>query len=794
VSQIDLNLLPVNVTVGGVAFRVERRNGDILVTIGTNLKLELPLTQADGFLKTLFGSAVPVISLEAELTWSSSSGAALGGLPGTTFLIPLNKSLGIVELKTLTLQFEAAAGGFTLIAGLRAKGALGPIVTEVENLGATIELKPGAAANLRQLTTGFHPPDGAGLAINAGPVSGGGFLSLKDGRYSAVLEVSLFGIGVKAFALLDTNVPGGFSFLLLLFADFEAIGGIQLSFGFVLTGVGGIFGIFRTMNSEALSHLIRNGQLDHILFPKDPVGNAGEIISNLQDIFPPAPGEFVFGPVAKLGWGTPVVIEAVLGFVLAVPRGVVALLGQLSVYLPIKPTPVAEIHIDVGGILDIGNASLSLDGSLHDSRLVTFTLSGQMAFLLTWGRNPNFLFSVGGFNPHFLAPPGMQGLQRLTLEMGFGNPRISAQAYLAITSNTFQFGARCDLYAEYGPAEIHGWVEFDALFIISPLYFIIDLGCGVELSVFGASYGVHLNATLTGPRPWHAYGRACVSLVLKDVCVPFDVTVGSDEPASVPPPPDIAGLLSAAISDPKNWSAVLPPAGVSVATIAPPAGDTNLVLLDPLGGARFRERIVPLNRQITKFAETKLANPVTFNLGAVTAGGPGGAPVSGLNTEQDFFAVGQFQELNDDQKLSQESFTPMVAGFSIASNAARAGDTGSRLIAYETDYFEEENGLLQLLGVRRLYFMPQALQSLASATGPIASSALAPIGDPVGPRAVQFAEPSYSVASTEDLTARADIARATSRSAAYEALSQHLAGNPSAGGAVQVISSEDAVF
>jgi len=792
VSQIDLNLLPVNITIGSVAFRIERRNGNILVTIGSNLKLELPLTQADSFLKTLFGSIVPAIGLETELTWSSSTGAALGGLPGTTFLIPINKSLGVVELKTLTLNFEGVAGGFRLIAGLRGKGALGPIVAEVDNLGATFEFKPGAAPNLRELTAAFHPPDGAGLGINAGPVSGGGFLSFKDGRYSAVLEVSLLGIGVKAFALLDTNVAGGFSFLLLLFADFEATGGIQLSFGFVLTGVGGIFGIFRTMNSEALSHLIRNGQLDHILFPKDPVGNVGEIISNLQDIFPPAKGEFIFGPVAKLGWGTPVVIEGVLGFVLALPRGVVALLGQVSVYLPTKPTPVAEIHVDVGGILDIGIASLSLDGSLHDSRLVTFTLSGQMTFLLTWGKDPNFLFSVGGFNPHFLAPPGMQSLERLTLEMGFGNPRISAQAYLAITSNTFQFGARCDLYAGYGPAEIHGWVEFNALFIISPLYFVIDLGCGVELRVFGASYGVHLSATLTGPRPWHATGRACVSLLIKDVCVPFDVTVGSDEPAGVPPPPDIATLLAAAVSDPKNWSGVLPPAGVSVATIAPPAGDTNLVLLDPLGGARFRERIIPLNRQITKFAETKLANPVTFNLGPVTTGGPGGQPVSGLKTEEDFFAVGQFQELNDDQKLSQESFTPMIAGFSIASDAARAGDTGSRFIAYDTDYVEEEDGKVKLLA-SELYFLPQSLQVLSSATGPVASSALKAIGDPAGPRAVQFAEPSYSIASSDDLTIRPDIARRTGRSGAYLALSQYLSNNPSAIGALQVIPSQDAV-
>lgn len=787
-KQIDLNVLPQSFRLANVEFRVERRDGDLLLTIGTDRNLAVPLSDVDNFLKILFGNTPQKVRLETELTWSPNAGPKLGGLPGSVFVIPLNKSLGAAELKTLTLRFEAAAGGFKLTAGVRGRGVLGPFTVEVENLGTSFDLKP-VAGNKLELTPLFHPPDGAGLQINAGAISGGGFLSFQGGRYAAVLEISLFGIGVKAFALLDTNLPKGFSFLLLLFADFEAVGGIQLSFGFVLTGVGGVFGVFRTINSEALGRLVRNGQLDHILFPRDPVGNAGEIISNLQEVFPPAEGEFVFGPVARLGWGTPVVIEAVLGIVLALPRGVIALLGQVSVYLPTKPAPVSEIHVDASGILDAGGGRLSLDGSLHDSRLVSFTLSGQMAFLLTWGASPSFLFSVGGFNPHFLPPPGMGQLERLTLEMGFGTPRISARAYLAITSNTYQFGARCDLYAGYGPAEIHGYVEFDALFTLAPLSFIIDLSCGVELSVFGESYGVHLSATLSGPRPWHAEGSACVSLILKDVCVPFSVTVGSDEPASVPPPPDVGAVLAAAVGEAKNWSAVLPPAGVSVATIAPPAGDATLLLLDPLGGARFRERVVPLNRQITKFAEVKLPDPVTFNLAAVKAGAQ---PLSGLRTEQDFFAVGQFQELNDQQKLSQESFSPMDAGFSVGSGAARAGHMMPGDLHYDTDYFEEDDSGLRKLTAGAPYLMPAKLQSLFAATGPAAAGALRRAGDPLAPRAVEFKEPSYAVVSTQDLSPRPEVAGPTTRSAAYQALSQHLAENPSAKGTVQVIAAHEA--
>jgi len=52
------------------------------------------------------------------------------------------------------------------------------------------------------------------------------------------------------------------------------------------------------------------------------------------------------------------------------------------------------------------------------------------------------------------------------------------QNYLAVTSNTFQFGAKAELYAGAGPFNLHGWFGFDALFILSPLSFIVELDAG----------------------------------------------------------------------------------------------------------------------------------------------------------------------------------------------------------------------------------------------------------------------------------------------------------------------------
>src|SRR5438552_9610398 len=33
--------------------------------------------------------------------------------------------------------------------------------------------------------------------------------------------------------------------------------------------------------------------------------------------------------------------------------------------------------------------------------------------------------------------------------------------------------AKSELYAAAGPFNVHGWIEFDALFILAPLYFIV---------------------------------------------------------------------------------------------------------------------------------------------------------------------------------------------------------------------------------------------------------------------------------------------------------------------------------
>jgi hypothetical protein len=95
-----------------------------------------------------------------------------------------------------------------------------------------------------------------------------------------------------------------------------------------------------------------------------------------------------------------------------------------------------------------------------------------MALRAGWGRQPQFVLAIGGFHPRFAPPPGLPALQRLALQLADGDSlQLRCQAYLAVTSNTVQFGARVDLHAAGGGFSFDGMLGFDAILQLAPLAF-----------------------------------------------------------------------------------------------------------------------------------------------------------------------------------------------------------------------------------------------------------------------------------------------------------------------------------
>src|SRR5262249_25055546 len=162
--------------------------------------------------------------------------------------------------------------------------------------------------------------------------------------------------------------------------------------------------------------------------------------------FPAAAGQFVLGPTAELVWGSGDLVAGEVAVYVELPSPVrVAVLGSLAVTLPEPVEPVAALYLDFLGVIDLTAKTLSIDMSLSHSSLAGMPLTGQAALRAGWGANPVFLLAVGGFNPHFSPPAGFPTLARIGLTMGGGELSLQLTSYLALTSNTLQFGAAISL-------------------------------------------------------------------------------------------------------------------------------------------------------------------------------------------------------------------------------------------------------------------------------------------------------------------------------------------------------------
>ena len=457
-----------------------------------------------------------------------------------------------------------------------------------------------------------------------------------------------------------------FSLVLLISSEFPPI---QLGFGFTLNALGGLVGLHRTVNADALRDGLRAQTLDSIMFPKDPVARAPEIVRDLKGAFPIRQGQHVFGPMAKLGWGTPSVITAELGLVLELDSPLrLLILGKLRVGLPslVIDPKIVEINMDVLGIIDFDRSEASLDAVLFDSRIALYTLEGEMAMRMRWGASPFFALAIGGVHPAFERPPELPDLRRIAVSLGAGdNPRLRLECFVALTSNTVQFGAELDARASAMGFTVEGLLGFDALFELEPFRFQVEMRAGLALKR-GRSriMGVSMRLTLTGPAPYRASGTATASIFFLDVEVPFDATFGNAQETQLPQA-DPWTPLAEALAIAGNWRAELPDGGATLVRLR--AGAEQAGAVHPMGRLGVRQRIVPLGVTLERFGAARPSALRHFRLGDVTVGvGEDSLTIGRAATTplREQFAPAQFFDMTDDEKLAAESFESMNAGAS----------------------------------------------------------------------------------------------------------------------------------
>lgn len=790
-SRVEVAELSVTLTATLTASGTSSSGSFRVEAAAKGCKVVIDSSKGDGFLQKL----LPIPKAEADFDLligvSSAAGFYFSGSSALEIQLPLHIGLGPISLEGLTIGIKPKGGAIPVTLGAGIKGELGPLVAVVQNMGitGTFTFPPGNSGNLGplNLALGFKPPTGVGLSLDVGIIKGGGFLSIDvdKGEYVGAMELDFIGIiSLKAIAIINTKMPDGskgFSLLIIITADFPPI---QLGFGFTLNAVGGLLGLNRTVNIEALRQGVRTNAIKSILFPQDVIANITRIVSDLKQIFPPLNDHFTVGPMAKLGWGTPPIITLELGILLEIPVPRIAILGVLSAFLPAEELALLRIQVNFLGVIDFDNSYISFDASLFDSRLLIYTLTGDMAFRLSWGDHPMFILSVGGFHPAYHdAPQDLQHMTRLGISLlGGDNPRISVMTYFAVTSNTVQFGARAELYAAAAGFNVFGFIGYDVLFQFDPFKFIASFEAGLALREGTSTImGIHLAGQLSGVNPWNARGEASISILFFEISVSFNETWGDDAAKVEPAKEDIVARLTAELNDNRNWKADIPSGNnlhVSIRKVELPP---SKLVIHPMGVLTFSERLVPLGVEISKFGNKVPLNARRFDIKATDAG----VTTQGVTEE---FAPANFFDKNDNEKLSSPSFDQMPSGFKVTGAASVTMPTAvNKSVEYELTYLHKAR--TERTRKVKYSYAKQAFKASSKASAAAVSS-LSYAKNRISvnaPDAVAVNKPQYGIANVSDMRLAAPDLVANSFTEATQKYNTLIASRPDLADQVQIL-------
>jgi hypothetical protein len=562
----------------------------------------------------------------------------------------------------LHVPIQATQSSFDIRAEVRFHASLriGPVVIVVDGLGGWggYWTEDGSKHYV-----GFLPPTGAGIELALPAVTGGGFLDFTGGpneRFGGLLHLKLSGFEVTAFGLHElTGAPGQpnrkTSFIIVIGIRFFP--GIQLGFGFEISGFGGLVGINRRADTDALRERLTSGAAGNVLFAEDPVRNAPSILGDLGALFPPADGVYVFGPTIQLSWLNIAGYKFVrldVGIFIELPGpSKIILLGSARAEIP-GAAVLLYLRIDLVGIVDFNKKVIEFDATLINSHaLEIFVVTGDAAFRSSYGSDPYAMLTVGGFHPHFNPEPAVfPELTRvaLTLKSSISFLFLRFEAYLAVTTNTFQFGGALEIGIHAGPLNAIGFVTLDALIQFTPFHFEVSISAGFRIrwNSFNLA-GIKVEGTITGPGPIVLSASFCIELLFFDICWSDSFTLGSSGDPAPAPLGSTAQALQPELADPKNLSAV---GGDDPHAAQQRRGTPTRAVVSPLGQLTWTQKRAPLNVLIERFEGQPLAARQSLALDASITHSP----------TRDWFAPGSYTTLSQSEALNRPSFEHLDAG------------------------------------------------------------------------------------------------------------------------------------
>ena len=373
---------------------------------------------------------------------------------------------------------------------------------------------------------------------------------------------------------------------------------------------------------------------------------------------------------------------------------------------------------------------------------------------------------------------------------------MRAEAYIALTSNTVQFGARAELYVAAAGFSIQGEVGFDQLIQPFPFHFLANYYAQVQLKRGSTNLmKVRVEGALEGPRPLHIKAKATFEVLWWDVSIRIDRTLLEGELPPLPEPIDVLQLLREALGSPSNWLSQLPEGQRPTVTLRTRPGAATDVLLHPLGTLVVKQNVVPMNMDISRFGQTAPAGARRFAISSVSLGGAN----QRTDSVTDFFAPAQFFEMSDEEKLSRPSFEPMAAGVTIGSDQfAFSTDANDWLeveaIKFETLIVDKEKGESRPSDPQHPYKLSKELLGKQSQFGAAALSDVRRTGRAkyrttrVGHK---IAKEGWSIVSTEDLSPQTlpgvDARKPTTYSEAAQALGKLKRDNPAKAAGLKIL-------
>jgi hypothetical protein len=434
--------------------------------------------------------------------------------------------------------------------------------------------------------------------------------------------------------------------------------------------------------------------------------------------------------------------------------------------------------------VDFEKGQLQFDASLYNSRIMIDPITGDLALRIYWGGDPNFLLTVGGFHPAYTPPPMNIGtLERVGFVVSPGIPMVRAEVYLAITSNSVQFGARVEILYGVDFFNVFGFVGLDVLIQFNPFLIMAEITAmfGVR-SGSDVLFGIRVTGSLKGPTPWSVRGEASfeIGFIIKvRLSANFEVTTGETR-NTILPAIDVIAEIRKAIDNVGNWRAVLPN-GANQHVSLRELPQTGTLVLHPFGALEINQKVAPLNIALQRFGSSRPDRGSIFKLEAVQINKA--VVTTTATTEQ--FAPAQFFELSDAEKLSRPAFARYDSGLLIGADDAPQTDfRRGRELRYEPIYLPEHHPIRRFFTLTATMFNAFALGNSA-AQSPLSQQSRAPSA--VAAERVNVAQETYAVVSTQDMTLHAEHLVFASATAADQAVAQLIAVQPELTDAVQVV-------